>query len=131
MVRKGIVKDYDYAMVRECQARVSHIANKAAQARRVGVEPSTWHRWLGGTIPTPLRGPRDALEHFLGIDQMTPEAAARFREELVARWPRPATSSASNGEGKTDRRKEERPRASRRRPKGRPRKPTPGRRDTG
>lgn len=89
MVRKGIVKDYDYAMVRECIARVAHIPNKAEQARRVGVDPTTWHRWLDLRIGTPLRAPRAAVEHFLGMDEMTPGQAQNFLEGLAGRWPRP------------------------------------------
>jgi hypothetical protein len=84
------VKDYDYAMVREAQERVAYISGNAAQARAVGIDPTTWHRWSSGDI-RPLRGPGDVLRRFLGIDEMAPKDARRFLDKLAEKWPAPAT----------------------------------------
>lgn len=63
-----MVKDYDYAMVRECVSQVAYIPNQSEQARRVGIETSTWGRWVGGDIATPLRATRTPVESFQELD---------------------------------------------------------------
>ena len=82
--------NYDEPMVKEALHRVSHIGNISEKARRIGVSEGTVRRWMRGDIPT-LRGPRAALENFLGVSDYSSDQM----ERVVAEWEAKEAADAS------------------------------------
>src|SRR5688500_7811284 len=88
-------------MVLEALELLNTIGSMGEQARRAGIPESTWRRWARKDIRLPLRKPRVALEHFLGLDQLPPADQRAELERLRAKWATEVLSirAAMNGTG--------------------------------